>query len=326
MDVYEMGGYLPLELGAGTGFFKNIEDTHILELNTGRAAIWCAVMSLDVKKVMVPYFYCPDIIKMLQDMDIKIIFYHIGEDLMPVDINMDETNFVIILVNYYGIIGNELVNYSKKFKKVILDQAHAFYYPPVMNDGVMNVYSCRKFFGVPDGAYLIGKDIKDFSLERDVSYNRAVYLLKSIELGTNSAYLESKINEIEIGKNILKMSLLTKHILNGINYDLISEKRKRNFKYLHDRFDNIQLLKIPTGDKVPYVYPLMLNQGIHETLVQHKVYVPILWKDLINNTDKNTVEYRYASKIMALPIDQRYDITDLEYLISLVLDILKNNN
>ena len=66
MDVYEMGGYLPLELGAGTGFFKNIEDTHILELNTGRAAIWCAVMSLDVDKVMVPYFYCPDIIKMLQ--------------------------------------------------------------------------------------------------------------------------------------------------------------------------------------------------------------------------------------------------------------------
>ena len=56
------------------------------------------------------------------------------------------------------------------------------------------------------------------------------------------------------------------------------------------------------------------------------MYVPILWKDLINNTDKNTVEYRYSSKIMALPIDQRYDITDLEYLISLVLDILKNNN
>ena len=30
MDVYEMGGYLPLELGAGTGFFKNIEDTNNL--------------------------------------------------------------------------------------------------------------------------------------------------------------------------------------------------------------------------------------------------------------------------------------------------------
>ena len=326
MDVYEMGGYLPLELGAGTGFFKNIEDTHILDLNTGSAAIWCAVMSLDVDKVMVPYFYCPDIIKMLQNMDVEIIFYHIGEDLMPVNINMDESNFVIILVNYYGIIGNEVVNYSKKFKKVIIDQAHAFYYPPVMNDGVMNVYSCRKFFGVPDGAYLIGKGIKDFSLERDVSYNRAVFLLKSIELGTNSAYLESKLNETEIGKNILKMSLLTKHILNGINYELISEKRKRNFEYLHNRFDNIQLLKIPNGDKVPYVYPLMLNQGIHETLVQHNVYVPILWKDLINNNDKNTVEYMYASRIMALPIDQRYDIPDLEYLISLVLDISKNNN
>ena len=30
MAVYEMGGYLPLELGTGSGFFKNIEDTHIL--------------------------------------------------------------------------------------------------------------------------------------------------------------------------------------------------------------------------------------------------------------------------------------------------------
>ena len=62
MDVYEMGAYLPLELGAGTGFFKNIEDTHIFELNTCREDIWCDIMSLDVDKVMVPYFYCPDII------------------------------------------------------------------------------------------------------------------------------------------------------------------------------------------------------------------------------------------------------------------------
>ena len=44
----------------------------------------------------------------------------------------------------------------------------------------------------------------------------------------------------------------------------------------------------------PYVYPLMLNQGIHETLVQHNVYVPILWKDLINNNDKNTVAVSYT--------------------------------
>lgn len=321
-----MGGYLPLELGNGEGFFKNIEETNILELNTGRAAIWCAVMSLDVKMVMVPYFYCPDIIQMLQTMDIEIIFYHIGEDLMPANINIDNKNFAIILVNYYGIIGREVVNYSKKFKKVILDQAHAFFHPPVMEDGVMNVYSCRKFFGVSDGAYLIGKNIKEFSLERDISYNRAVYLLKSIELGTNKAYLESKINETEIGKRILKMSVLTKHVLQGVNYDLVAEKRKRNFEYLHDRFNDIQLLKIPDGDKVPYVYPLMLNQGIHEKLVQHKVYVPILWNHIININEKDSFEYRYASKIMALPIDQRYDIKDLEYLLSLVLKIIKNNN
>lgn len=326
MKSFEMGGYLPLELNKSGNFFRNIDYDHIFEVNTGRTAIRCAVLNLNVKKVMIPLFYCPDVIQMLQEMSIDVELYSIGKDFLPIDIQIEDENTAVLLVNYYGIMEKQIIAYSEKFKKVILDQAHAFFCPPVMKEGVMNIYSCRKFFGVCDGAYLIGRNIKKIDLDIDISYKRAVHLLKSIEMGTNAAYAANKQNEQELNGKFLSMSRLTRNIMQGIDYHFVSQKRQKNFNYIHQGLKDIQLLDIPLDHIVPYAYPLLLKCGIHEKLVREKIYVPILWKHLLTDTNKNSVEYQYARNIMILPIDQRYEFEDLDEMIRIVRTIENHEN
>lgn len=317
MDNFEMGGYLPLELGRGNSYFFQIPSEQILEVNTGRTALWCAIESLGVHRLYVPHYYCPDIIVMLEQLDVEIAWYRIGKDFLPMDVT-DAQDTAIILVNYFGIMGEELLSFSRQFQKVIFDNAHAFYASPILKEGTMNVYSCRKFFGVSDGAYLIGLGIVKPSLERDISFARAMHLLKSIEQGTNVAYLENKSNEVELGKSRLAMSELTRRILQSIAYQDVAEKRKNNFQYLHQRLKNLQQLEISGADTVPYMYPLMLDRDLHRELVSEHIYVPMLWRQLLDSRWNGTLEQRYSANIVPLPLDQRYDHAQLERMACII--------
>ena len=293
------------------------------EVNTGRTALKCAIDSLGDKIVWVPYFYCPDIIDMLSKMQIQLRYYHIDKDFRPVDLK-EEKDATIILVNYFGVIGRAVREMVDKFRHVIVDNAHAFFMPPIMREGVLNVYSCRKFLGVCDGAYLIGHGIKKQTLERDISYSRAVSLLKCIELGTNGAYIESKQNEEALGEDFLAMSLLTKRILSGIEYSEIALRRKANYYYLHQELSDLQGLHcLELEETVPYAYPLLLRKDIHKELVKKNIYVPLLWGQFIESEWDGSVEQELTRCIVPLPLDQRYSEKDLKKMVEIIREIFR---
>lgn len=319
----EIGGYLPLELSERAGFFDYIPKEYIYEVNTGRTAIWCAIKSMSIDRIFVPFFYCPDVINMIKSMNIEVTFYNISVDLLPSNVRC-ESKDAIILVNYYGIVGKKLELLIEKYDNVIVDQAHAFYYPPILRKGVFNVYSCRKFFGVSDGAYLVGREIKRQNLEKDISYMRIEHLVKSLECGTNQAYTENKFNENQIGKKKLSMSVLTRKILGNIDYLEVAKKRRRNFEILHNEFRDIQMMNIEESNSVPYVYPLKLPIGIHMELVAKKIYIPLLWKEMLTTQPKESIEYIYAATVLPLPIDQRYNEDDMKYLVDEVKNIYQD--
>lgn len=321
MNRIEMGGYLPLELNKGHTRFENIPSENIMAVNTGRTAILCAVRSLKSKRVHIPYYYCTDVIDVLQSLDIEIVFYHIDEDFMPISIAA-QSDDIVILVNYYGIMNDAVCRYSEKFNKVILDQSHGYYYEPVLRRGVMNVYSCRKFVGVADGAYLVGFDLVKADLKQDESFDRALHLCKSLELGTNAAYKENKDNEYYLGQNNLKMSVLTQKILGNADDEGIKHKRRANFLFLHEKLRSIQKLVIREENIIPYMYPLLLEKDIHDELVQRKIYTPFLWSHLLDEKWKETLERRYAEFLVPLPIDQRYSEEEMEYMADVIYSVI----
>lgn len=207
-------------------------------------------------------------------------------------------------------------------KNIIFDNTQAFYKKPILSANTYNVYSARKFFGVPDGSYLIAnKDNKiRNNYEKDISYSRALFLLKSLELGTNGAYKDNLQNEEMIGFKIKRMSNLTKTILNAVDYADVRKIRRDNFIYMHKQLASINKLNlILRDDDVPMIYPLLVeNESFRDRIVKQRIYVPQWWKHCINEVKHNTIEEIFSKYLIPLPIDQRYTKNDIDEIVRIV--------
>ncbi len=210
--------------------------------------------------------------------------------------------------------------YSNKNTIFIIDNAHSFYCKPIMSDNVYNLYSCKKFFGVPDGGYLITKKIIHSPYTESFSNSISNYLIKSLEEGTNSCYKEKKEVDDFINNNYAGISVFAKELLMRINYNKIKRIRHRNFKIYQKAFKKINKIKCE-NKSIPYVYPLNVGKNIKNELVQRKIYVPTLW-NMNENEDKIKFETFLKNNTLYLPLDQRYSKQDILYIISVVIELL----
>ena len=324
MKSFEMGGYLPLELNTRPLPWDTLPQKYVFEVNTGRTAIWVAIKSLGIKKLFLPYFYCPDVISTIEQSGVETCFYHIDHEMLPREQIPDKADTAVLLVDYYGLLSGKLRILAEKYSKVILDSAHAFFAQPVLREGVMNVYSLRKFLGVSDGALLIGKGIVKPDLEQDISFHRATHLFKCYETGTNGAYEENKFCERDL-TGFKTMSALTHRLLCNADYKAIASKRRRNAQLLEKKLSSIQGLNLLVEESSPYMYPLLLDHDIHKELVSRHIYIPYLWAPLLESKWVGTIENQYSRNVLALPVDQRYNEDDMELLSEIVLEVHERN-
>ena len=56
---------------------------------------------------------------------------------------------------------------------------------------------------------------------------------------------------------------------------------------------------------------------IRKVLAQKKIYIPILWPDVLTDSPEAeaSIEHDYAKNILPLPCDQRYSIDDMKCLV-----------
>lgn len=321
----EYGGFLPLELNDTGEYFDNIPSEYISRYNSGTTALIAALKSISAKRLWVPYFYCPLVWQMLREKftdEYDIVPYYLDENLNPmIDCILTEDDAVIV-VNYYGIMDKRIHEWVEGKMNVIIDNAQAFFCEPVIKEGIYNIYSCRKFVGVSDGAYLIAKEQKQLQVEPGSSIDLFGPVYKSVECSTNAVYQESlKCGELLFSETT-GMSKLTQAILKNANYQMIIEKRKENFNVLHEAFRNAQEIPWDMSDGVGYCYPLLLNEDYRRKVIDKQIYVPTLWKELIVPEFEGRVEFRMSKNCLCLPIDQRYDENDMNHIVELVNKIM----
>lgn len=222
----------------------------------------------------------------------------------------------ILVVNYYGQIDNKkLDELLARHGRMIVDNTQAYFQPPL--DGVDTLYSCRKFFGVPDGGFLYTDALIGEELPQDESFERMRFLLGRFERGAQEFYAEYAANNAAFAcEPVKRMSALTQNLLRGIDHDRVRRVRTRNFEYLHAALREINELRlsVPEG---PFMYPLLIKDGrrICKELIARRIYIPTLWPDVFDICGKDTLEYRYAADILPLPVDQRYDEEDMQYVV-----------
>lgn len=322
--MLEYGGYLPLELNEDRDYYS--ERYSVLKLNSGRAALAVAIIENKIKKIWIPYYNCSVVYKMLSQF-CNCQFYYLDNNLNPMIDKIEEDEWILI-VNYFGNRKNsELIELKKIYKTIIIDNTQGFFAEPISD--CFNVYSCRKFFGVSDGAYLVtDKEYKFKStFKKDISWKRCSYLMRSIDEGTNSAYSDSLLSEENIGYNIYEMSRLTDQIMKSINYTKVLRKRRNNQRILMEELDEINQISVKINSEDLIAYPLLIkNEEFRMELIKNKIYVPQWWKYLKEIVKKESIEYEMSNYLTMIPLDQRYEEKDIYDMIKLIKNILANNS
>ena len=309
----EYGGFLPLELNLGGNHPYYHEYSNILSFNTIKAGLPLISNTLKAKRILVPYYLCPNVIKELEKSFDEVEFYYLNNSLLPQIDDLKEK--VIYLVDYFGIMDKAITDYVNNNPETsfLVDNAHSFYNKPVMRENVFNLYSCKKFFGVPDGGYLISERKIEQKYEKTVSSHISNYLIKSLEEGTNSCYQEKKKVDEYINNNYSGISTFAEDLLSRIDYEKIKKIRKRNFSIYQQYFGDTNQIKCEK-ENVPYIYPLNMGKNIKDKLIKEKIYVPTLWGQCLDKQFDNKLEQKLAADTLFLPLDQRYEEIDIKYI------------
>lgn len=310
----EIGGYFELELRKGEHYHKNA-----IRLNTARNAFEYILRVRKYNKVYIPYYTCEVMVQPLLKLGIKSEFYQINEKLEPINLPQLKYSEAFLYTNYYGLKQSCVERLAEIYKhQLIVDNAQAFYTPAIK--GIDTFYSARKFFGVPDGAYLYTDRLLDEEIEQDKSFYRMKHLIQRIDEGAESAYSLFKKNDNALDNQPIKqMSRLTERILQGIDFDFIKYRRRENYNFLSKNLfsRNILQLELP-NDAVPMVYPYVTEDlKLKKRLISNKVFVATYWPNVFKWADKKMLDYKLAEQLIAIPIDQRYSLANLECILNL---------
>lgn len=310
-----IGGYFSLELPLREEYHKDA-----IRLNTGRNCLEYILRARGYKKVYVPYYTCEAVMEPINKLGIPYDFYHIDIYLEICDRFTLKADEALLYTNYYGMKQRYVEQLAEKVgHRLIVDNTQAFYAKPL--NGIDTFYTCRKFFGVADGAYLYTEKVLDVAFEQDESYDRMAHLLKRIDLSAEEGFADfRKMDNGLDNQPIRKMSKLTQRIMQSIDYEAAANKRRENFKYLNEALGKENNLELSLNDDaVPMVYPFLTPiEGLREKLIENKVFVARYWPNVLGWTTKDDIEYLLAYQMQPLPIDQRYGSEEMQRVIDCI--------
>ena len=311
--VLAIGGYFSLELPYHEEYHKNA-----IRLNTGRNCLEYILRVRGYKKVYVPYYTCEAVLEPINKLGIPYEFYHIDIHFEIRDRFTLKEGEALLYANYFGLKQRFVEQLAEKVgSQLIVDNTQAFYAKPIQ--GIDTFYTCRKFFGVADGAYLYTDKLLRDDFEQDESYDRMAHLLKRIDLSAEQGFADfRKVDDGLDNQPIRKMSKLTQRIMQSIDYEAAAKKRRENFQILQEQLGEKNNLEIKLDDEaVPMVYPFLVPiKGMREKLIENKVFVARYWPNVLDWTTEKDIEYLLACQMQPLPIDQRYGEEEMKYIIN----------
>jgi hypothetical protein len=320
-----IGGYFELELRKGKEYHSGA-----LALNTGRNAIEYVLKGRKYKGGLVPAYSCDSILEPFKKLGIPVEFYNINTNMLPdIDLTKIESSVCVLVINYFGLLERQIAELVKAHSNIIIDNSQAFFAQPV--EGKDTVYSPRKFFGVPDGAYLYTDLPDDLELELDYSWDRCEHLLRRIDCSPEDGYEAYRRNQKALSfQPIRRMSELTRTLLRSIDYEYAKMKRQENFLFLHKELRSSNLLSslIDSGEHDgPMVYPfLSQREGLREELIKKRIFVATYWIEVLNRGAQPNFASLLTKRLCALPIDQRYDNKIIYSLPSIIEPISKKES
>jgi hypothetical protein len=306
-ELDAIGGYFELELPPGHG--ELYPDA--LRFQSARAAFLALLNAGRPQRIWMPWYNCETMLEPPAMAGISVLRYSINERLeIADDIDLDEDDW-LLCVNYHGLCDRRIEQTLTRFprERVVVDNSQALFAPPF--DCLATLYSPRKFFGIPDGGYLVTRYPVTLPEERDTgSIERFGPLLTRIDLGAEAGYEGIRAARATLrGQTPKRMSALTERLLAHIDYPSANARRKRNFARYHRLLGADNQFSLPDDiTNGPLCYPFWNHRDdLHAALASKRIFVAKYWPGTRGATDTlDDLEYRLANECLALPCDQRY--------------------
>lgn len=312
----EIGGYFQLEQYRGKEFYEDL-----IALNTARNALVYILKAQNINKVYIPSYLCSSVRKVLERENVLFEYYGVGRDFLPIFDKELQRGECLYLVNYYGALECEqIVELKERYDSMILDNSHAFFQKAIR--GIDTIYNCRKFFGVPDGAYLATNVLVREELGVDYSYKRMEHILGRYDKTAQEFYHSFKQVEDSFAElPLMYMSRLTHNLMKGIDYAACIDIRTRNYAEYQKKLGDMNGLKLNII-RGAYVYPFYTKdaQEIRGEMIANNIYIPTLWPDVAERVCEEDMVREYAQLILPLPCDHRMGTEDVKKVIGFILN------
>ena len=316
----EVGGYLELERFSGRAYHEGA-----VALNSGRGCLAYLAELRGIRAMWVPDYMCGCVPAYLSKIGVEVLTYRVGKGMLPdygsLEVSVGEW---MLLADYYGQLreGDVARALEASGGRLVVDETQGFFREPW--EGADTFYTCRKWFGVADGAYLATSDGARLGRElpRDESHARMGFVLGRFERPASEFFAEASANNDVFAEEPAKlMSPITENLLRAIDYEAVKARRGANW----DRFDfalkgsNCLTLHKTDGS---FMFPFFCKdaQKVRKKLQEQKIYIPCLWPDIGQGGRASSFAEELSCSILPLPLDQRYREEDVDWVVSALID------
>lgn len=329
------------------------EDTVLL--STGRSAEGLILDEIECrnpkikKTALIPPFTCHTVIEPFLKRGYAVKAYsidkHLRIDPEIFEKELYESEARVVLIHQYfgfptaGNIQNIIEKAVKRGTIFIEDKTQCLYssFPVLPVQYVMG--SLRKWAALPDGGFAVSRQGKfhkkpeayDSKLEKEkIEAAEDKYKYLHEDQGEKQNFLNKfqlAEHTLDAQKEYFKICPSSIKIQANLNTERLKKKRRENYEHLYERLVKSRCMKVLTSflqeEEVPlYCICLTENREVVQTyLRENRIYAPIVWpKPEVFPLVCEEVEELYE-KSLCIPIDQRYDIDDMDRVLCCIKEI-----
>jgi hypothetical protein len=318
--VRAVGGFFELETGCGGVLWHRGS----VALTSGRACLRAILELTRPARVFVPFYICDAALEPLRLLGIPFEFYGLTPSLDPAA-EAWPADAGVLYVNYFDMKSEGADRLTAALgPRAIVDDTQAFFRRGRAAGWSFN--SARKFFGVPDGAYMYGPRTGDLRPAEANDGAQSAHLTSRLAGSQELAYQQYVNAEAQISADVRLPSRAASRLLDVLPYDQVRTARRRNFAQLHERLSGMNTLGMDLtldADAAPFCYPFLPSRpSLHQALWQRRIFVPRLWPEVGSRPGKPFAwERDLAARLLPLPIDHRYGRDDMTRVTDAVLEV-----
>ncbi|MCT4616240.1 MAG: hypothetical protein N4A49_15385 [Marinifilaceae bacterium] len=301
-------------------------DFDVYFTDTGRSSLRLLLRSQKINHVQIPQFLCPIIIDILVQEGVKYTFYSLDKNLQIEESSLNFKSDALYIINYFGVRHKQI---SKKYleSKIVIEDS-------VFNIEIENSQNAEKWFGYNSfrkvSNCVEGSIIKtNLDINQTLIENKFADFIENRYMAKNYKYRFIKSRGVE--ENVyLNLANKSEKILDSQNLIYsISQKGLYFINQLYSKsefekcckLDNYIILEkklIPilnsSKDANFFVFKDSNPQGLKSYLRKFNIFLPGFWPNSYE------IENNFYDELVAIPIDSRYSVEDMNFILDKIID------